>query len=120
MMTIFFQKKHGFICWDMLIRKITASGRQIIHSFSKKLRYIQLKLASGAQFLNIKSLVHFFFYKTTDSDVYTKIIQDYFIVLLEEDEWYAWFQQYGATAHMVEKMMPNFSQMELYPKAGDW
>ncbi len=29
----------------------------------------------------------------------------YFIVLLEEDERYAWFQQDGATAHMAKKPM---------------
>ncbi len=33
-----------------------------------------------------------------------KIIQN-FIALLEEDEWYARFQQDGATAHMAEKTM---------------
>ncbi len=33
-----------------------------------------------------------------------KIIQD-FIVLFKEDERHAWFQQDGATAHMLEKTM---------------
>ncbi len=50
----FFQTKFGFICRNMLIRKINISGRQIIHIFSKKLRYSQLKSTSGAQFLNIE------------------------------------------------------------------
>ncbi len=44
-----------------------------------------------------------FFDKTMDSDVCMKIV--YFIALLKEDEWYAWFQQDGATAHIAEKMM---------------
>ncbi len=45
-----------------------------------------------------------------DSDAYTKIIQD-FIMLLEEGERYAWFQQDGATAHIVEKTDGCFSQI---------
>ncbi len=48
-----------------------------------------------------------------------KIIQD-FIALLEEDEWYAWFQQNGATTHKAEKIMdvePNFSKIGLYLNA---
>ncbi len=57
----FFQTKCGLICWDMLIRKITVSGRQIIHTFLKKLHYTQLKSMSGAQFLYIESLIQFFF-----------------------------------------------------------
>ncbi len=72
--------------------------------FLKKLRYTQLKLASGAQFLNIESSVYFLFDKTVDSDVYMKIIQD-FISFLEQDEQYAWFHQDGVTVHMTEKMM---------------
>ncbi len=60
-----------------------------------KLCYIKLKLASGVQFLNIElSVQFFFFYKTVYSAVHMKIIQD-FIALLEEDEWYAWYQQDG-------------------------
>ncbi len=39
-----------------------------------------------------------------DNDVYTKIIQD-FITLFEEYEWYVWFQEDGATALSVEKIM---------------
>ncbi len=45
-----------------------------------------------------------FFDKSTDSDVYTGIIQN-FIALLEEDERYTWFQQDGATAHTAKKIM---------------
>ncbi len=72
--------------------------------FSKKLRYTQLKSVSDAQFLNIESSVQFFDKPWTDRDVYMIIIQD-FIVLLKEDERYAWFQQDGATAHIEEKTM---------------
>ncbi len=50
MAIIFFKTKHGFICWDMLIRKIIVSSWQIIRTFSKKLRYTQLKSVYGAQF----------------------------------------------------------------------
>ncbi len=39
-----------------------------------------------------------------DSDVYTKIIQD-FIALLEKGKQYAWFQQDGSTAHTSEEPM---------------
>ncbi len=95
--------KHDFIRQDILNCKITKSGRQIICTFSKKLRYTQLKLVSGAQFLNIEQSVQFF-YKTMESDVYMKIIQN-FITLLEKDEHYAWFQQDEATAHNAEKTM---------------
>ncbi len=52
----------SFLCLNMLIRKIMTSSRQIIRTFSKKLRYTQLKSVSGTQFLNIGSLVHFFFF----------------------------------------------------------
>ncbi len=43
-------------------------------------------------------------YETVDIDIYTRIIQD-IIAFLEEDEWYAWFQQDEAAAHMAEKTM---------------
>ncbi len=79
--------------------------------------YAQLKSGSGAQFLNIESLVQFFFGKIVDSDINMKIIGD-FIVLLEEDEHYASFQQDRTTAHMAEKT--KFCEHRIIPKTVGW
>ncbi len=46
------EKRNVFQC--------TVFGRQIIRTFSKKLRYAQLKSATGAKFLNMELSVHFF------------------------------------------------------------